>query len=61
LLVAHGKFDSTASLDDAHRIAAEVSSDDRRLLVCERSGHVVTVDYDGLRLAKSITTFFTTC
>jgi carboxylesterase len=58
ILVAHGAFDSTASLQDAHRIAAEVSSDDRRLLVGERSGHVVTVDYDGPRVARAIVELF---
>jgi carboxylesterase len=60
ILVAHGAFDGTARLSDAHRIAAEVSSDDRRLLVLERSGHVVPVDHDGPRLAESISDFFTT-
>ena len=58
VLVAQGAHDSTASLTDAHRIAAEVSSDDRRLLVGERSGHVVTVDYDGPRLCGEIASFF---
>jgi carboxylesterase len=58
ILVAHGAFDGTAHSDDAHRIAGEVSSDERRLLLLERSGHVVTVDHDGEHLANSIAAFF---
>jgi carboxylesterase len=59
ILVAHGAFDRTANTDDAHRIAGEVSSDERRLLLLERSGHVVPVDYDGPRLANAVADFFT--
>ncbi len=58
ILVAQGAHDSTASLRDAHRIAAGVSSDDRRLFVGEHSGHVVTVDHDGPRLCGAIASFF---
>ena len=58
ILIAHGVFDRTARLSDAHRIAAEVSSDQRRLLVLERSGHVVPVDHDGPLLAEAIAGFF---
>ena len=58
ILVAHGAFDSTAHPDDAHRIAAEVSSDERHLLMLARSGHVVPVDHDGPQLAASVAGFF---
>ncbi len=58
ILVAHGAFDGTAHLSDAHRIAGEVSSGTRQLIVCERSGHVVPVDYDGAFLAEAIAGFF---
>ena len=58
ILVAHGALDGTAHPDDAHRIAGVVSSDERRLLLLERSGHVVPVDYDGPRLAEVIAGFF---
>ena len=58
ILVAHGAFDRTASPKDAHRIAGEVSSDIRRLLLLPRSGHVVPVDNDGARLSKEIADFF---
>ena len=58
ILVAHGAHDHTAHPDDARRIAAEVSSDDRELHFLEDSAHVVPVDYDGEKLADVIATFF---
>ena len=58
ILVAHGAFDRTAHPDDAHRIAGEVSSDERRLLLLARSGHVVSVDHDGQHLVAAIAEFF---
>ncbi len=61
VLVAHGAFDGTARAADAHHIAGGVSSDLRRLLFLERSGHVVPVDYDGPRLAEAIADFFEAC
>lgn len=61
ILVAHGIHDRTARLSDAFRICGEVSSDERRMLVCERSGHVVPVDHDGPRLARAIADFFRGC
>jgi carboxylesterase len=57
ILVAHGAFDRTASPRDAHRIAGEVSSEERRLLSLPRSGHVVPVDHDGPFLAGAIADF----
>ena len=61
ILVAHGAYDRTARPSDAHWIAGEVSSDLRRLLFLERSGHVVPVDFDGPRLARAIADFFEAC
>jgi len=58
VLVAHGALDSTVASVDAHEIIARVSSDDRHLLMFERSGHVVPVDYDGPRLSRAIADFF---
>ncbi|MEE2672683.1 MAG: alpha/beta fold hydrolase [Myxococcota bacterium] len=58
IFVSHGLLDRTADLRDAHEIAGAVSSDDRRLLILERSGHVVPVDYDGARMSEEIARFF---
>ena len=58
ILVAHGAHDSTAHPSDAHRIAGEVSSLERRLMLLPRSGHVVPVDYDGPLLSTAIADFF---
>ncbi len=58
IFVGHGSLDRTAHPRDAHEIAGAVSSDDRRLLLLERSGHVVPVDYDGPRLREAIAGFF---
>ena len=58
IFVSHGVLDRTANPRDAHEIAGAVSSDDRRLLILERSGHVAPVDYDGARLSEEIATFF---
>lgn len=57
ILVAHGAYDKTADPEDSRKIIAGVSSDVREQLVCELSGHVVPVDYDGARLAKQAAEF----
>ena len=57
ILVAHGAHDTTASPQDARSIIDSVSSDVREQLVCERSGHVVPVDFDGAMLAKHAAEF----
>ena len=57
ILVAHGKKDRTARPRDARRIHAEVGSGDKELFMLERSGHVVTVDYDGPALARAAADF----
>ncbi len=58
IFVGYGAFDRTVASSDAHEIVGVVSSDDRRLLVLERSGHVVPVDYDGPQLCQAIADFF---
>ncbi len=58
IFVGHGALDRTANPHDAYEIAGAVSSDDRRLLILERSGHVAPVDYDGPRLSEEIAGFF---
>ncbi|MBW1882092.1 MAG: alpha/beta fold hydrolase [Deltaproteobacteria bacterium] len=57
ILVAHGEKDRTARPADAQRIHAEVGSRDKELFMLERSGHVVTVDYDGPALARAAADF----
>lgn len=57
LLVAHGALDSTAHPDDAGVIAESVSSRVVERLVCERSAHVVSVDYDGALLSETVARF----
>jgi carboxylesterase len=57
ILVAHGALDGTAHPDDADWIAADVRSSRRERLVLERSAHVVSVDYDGARLAEAVAEF----
>jgi carboxylesterase len=59
ILVAHGELDRTARPRDARRIHAEVSSTEKELFLLARSGHVVTVDYDGPALARAATDFLT--
>ena len=58
IFVGHGALDRTADPHDAHEIAGAVSSDDRQLLILERSGHVAPVDYDGPRVSEAIAAFF---
>lgn len=57
ILIAHGALDRTAQPADAQVIHASVRSAERQLLVLESSGHVVTVDRDGLRLATATAEF----
>jgi carboxylesterase len=57
ILVAHGAHDRTAHPDDARAILEGVASEHKRLLVLERSGHVVPVDLDGPRLADEVAEF----
>ena len=58
ILAAHGALDRTANPKDAKEILAEVNSLERELHICERSGHVATVDHDGAELALRVTEFF---
>ena len=58
IFVGHGALDRTVASSDAHEIVAGVSSDDRRLLMLARSGHVVPMDYDGPKLCQAIADFF---
>jgi esterase/lipase len=57
ILVAHGELDGTARPRDAHRIHAEVGSQEKELFLLARSGHVATVDYDGPALARAAADF----
>ena len=57
ILVAHGRLDTTANPSDAERIGREVGSEIKQILYCERSGHVVPVDYDGQQLASAAAEF----
>lgn len=57
LLVAHGARDRTANPQDAERILEAVSASERELHICERSGHVVTVDHDAPLLASAVANF----
>ena len=61
ILVAHGEKDRTARPRDARRIHAEVGSRDKKLCMFERSGHVVSVDYDGPALARAAADFLARC
>lgn len=57
LLVAHGAFDRTSHPRNARLIHDGVASEVRELVMYERSGHVVPVDYDGAELAERVTRF----
>jgi carboxylesterase len=57
ILVAHGELDMTARPRDAKRLHTEVGSREKELMMLPRSGHVATVDYDGLALASAATRF----
>jgi carboxylesterase len=59
ILVAHGVHDETALPSNAARIFEGVgtAASDKRLMMFERSGHVVTVDYDGPELARRAVRF----
>ncbi len=56
--VAHGALDETANPKDARRILGAVNTGDRALFIGERSGHVISVDYDGAQCARGIAEFF---
>lgn len=57
ILIAHGALDRTARPRDAHRLHAEVGSLEKELFLLARSGHVATVDYDGVALATAAADF----
>jgi len=57
LLVAYGRHDQTADPREAQRICRAVSSRSCDVLMLEDSGHVVTVDHDGPRLAAALVGF----
>ena len=59
LLVAHGAHDATADPADSKEIFDRVGSREREHLILENSAHVVSVDYDGPRLAAAIVDFLT--
>ncbi|MCP4039976.1 MAG: alpha/beta fold hydrolase [bacterium] len=56
--VGHGAHDETANPKDASRIFSEINAGAREIFIGERSGHVVSVDYDGPECAKRIAEFF---
>ncbi len=57
-IVAHGAYDETASPRDAYRTLGEINAGRRELFIGERSGHVISVDYDSAECAKRIGVFF---
>lgn len=57
LLVAHGAKDGTADPRDAGDIHRGVASSERELMICESSGHIVTVDHDAATLARAVADF----
>lgn len=57
IFVGHGALDHTANPRDARVIFAAVNSGERVLYICERSGHVISVDHDGPALAAAIADF----
>ena len=59
ILVAHGRYDTTARPRDAKRIYEGVgtSPSDKELFLLERSGHVATVDFDGPALCRAAADF----
>lgn len=57
IFVAHGALDRTSNPLDARTIFSEVNASERALHICERSGHVVTVDHDGPALAIALADF----
>lgn len=57
ILVAHGRHDATARPRDAERLHGEVGSEEKELVLLERSGHVATVDYDGPVLSRAAADF----
>ncbi|MFP6655650.1 MAG: alpha/beta fold hydrolase [Myxococcota bacterium] len=57
ILIAHGRLDRTARPRDAERLHREIASAEKEIFFLERSGHVVTVDYDGAVLALAVADF----
>jgi esterase/lipase len=57
LLVAHGALDQTASPADSRAILEGVSSRETEFLLCQASGHVVSVDVDAPELAEAAASF----
>lgn len=58
IFVGHGALDRTANPRDARLIFGEVNASERVLHICDRSGHVVSVDHDGPVIASAIADFF---
>ncbi len=58
VFIGHGALDRTANPRDARTIFGEVNAPQRALHIAARSGHVVSVDYDGPELARAVADFF---
>jgi len=56
--VAHGAHDQTAAPRDAYAILGEINAGARALYIGTRSGHVISVDYDGTEVARRMAGFF---
>jgi carboxylesterase len=52
ILVMHGRTDHTVAPDNAELIFNSVASTDKQLVWCERSYHVITLDYDREEVLK---------
>lgn len=57
LLVAYGPGDNTVPADNSRRLVELVASDRVREVVCERSYHVIMLDYDADLLLASVAEF----
>jgi carboxylesterase len=54
LLIAHSPRDHSVAPENASALAALVGSEDVRQLVCDRSYHVATLDYDAPRIEAAV-------
>ncbi len=57
ILIAHGRHDRAANPANSREIYETVGSTQRQLMLCENSGHVVPVDYDGAELTRAASAF----
>ena len=62
LLIVHARQDHTAPVEGAYRLAAEATAAaSLRLVILERSFHVITRDVESGRVSREVSSFFERC